>query len=133
MNRKEFLQTLLASGVGLAMTLGPQKLRAKGRYLYSGTVAGTYYYEFENCQQHIGQNDAAVVQLEPSNPHDHRAIEVFWKGRKMGYIPRADNKTLYNMMKDGAQLSATIRVQVTENKFDPKDPYCVLRIRVYEG
>lgn len=53
----------------------------------------------------------AILKLEPDNEFDFRAIEVYWRQYKMGYIPRAQNKVLYNLLKDGATLEAKIRVE----------------------
>ena len=78
----------------------------------------------------------ATLQLEPTNAFDYKAIEVYWNNHKMGYIPRRHNKVLYNLMKDGAQLEAKIRLQYA---FDPEELINIadeldayhLRIRVY--
>lgn len=123
------------------------------RYLLSATVAGTHYYDFpevgpqllepqtphlECHPEHLEchPEHPATLVLEPDNEFDFRAIEVWWKDHKMGYIPRKDNKVLYNLMKDGHQLQAFIRVcpaNVGDELIyvsDFQSAY-ILRIRVY--
>lgn len=176
MKRLDFLRALLASGLGIALFRTPANAKAAPvqRYLYSGTVAGLRYYDFEHVLEQLMQPSGstlpvtppidrsatpsspaqglpermykiqppnwvsyheheATLSLEPHNPHDHRAIEVFWQGHKMGYVPRRDNKILYNLMRDGASLTAKVRVVVDDNHWHPDDETVhSLRIRVYE-
>lgn len=174
MNRISFLKRLLATLFGAALSPSLQansSLRAQrgnlqessSRYLLSATVAGTPYYDFpevgpqllnpvissdsrnENRIEKSSLEHPATLQLEPTNAFDYKAIEVYWNSHKMGYIPRRHNKVLYNLMKDGAQLEANIRLVSSSdhasawlyrepeeliNIADELDAYH-LRIRVY--
>jgi hypothetical protein len=79
----------------------------------------------------------ATLKLEPDNPYDHRAIAVYWNGYKMGYVPRKDNKVLYNLLKDGHTLQTKLRLQLN---FEPEPDHLYtydfenvyeMRIRVF--
>ncbi len=168
MKRLDFLRALLSSGLGMALfrpaaVASPAPAR---RYLYSGTVAGLRYYDFEQVRPLLMQTradrgsspptpphglpkrmyqinpssgttyaeHAATLRLEPDNPHDHRAIEVHWNSHKLGYIARRDNKVLHNLMREGASLTALVRVVADDDHWHPDEGALLhsLRIRVYE-
>lgn len=120
------------------------------RYLLSATVAGTPYYDFPAIGSQLlaveepedldpdvlippslpsFKEFSANLQLEPDNEFDFRAIEVYWRQYKMGYIPRAHNKVLYNLLKDGATLVAKIRVVSSSDRGTRSA--CAERVEVY--
>lgn len=120
------------------------------RYLLSATVAGTPYYDFPAIGSQLlaveepeeldpdvlippslpsFKKFSATLRLEPDNEFDFRAIEVYWRQYKMGYIPRAQNKVLYNLLKDGATLVAKIRVVSSSDRGTRSA--CAERVEVY--
>lgn len=157
MKRIDFIKRLFLSFFGAAYVkpaavAAVNSVTGKLVYTLSATVAGVQYYDFRKV---ISKLDADLVvnertgnfeypehlaelRLEPDNPHDFRAIEVYCSGFKMGYIPRKDNKVLYNLLKDGKELVAYVRL----DSFDippyldlPDEEHLLamheLRIRVY--
>lgn len=133
MKRSEFLKTLLFGSAATA-TAGmsvAQKPSDKVRYLYSGPINGTYYYEAFEVFERIKHNDQLNLKLQPDNKYDHRAIEVFWGQHKLGYVPRTDNKVIYNLMKNGANVLA--RVKKIDDLPGAKLPhiYGALRMRIW--
>ena len=158
MKRIDFLKRLFATGLGVTIakhvkadSLQPEKTRVNKRYLLSATVAGQQYYEFENVgfklfgdedfenssHSESPEHDAHLL-LEPDNPYDFRAVAVYWKDHKMGYLPRKDNKVIYNLLKDGHQLETKLRIKHAFD-FDPECDYgphtfgwdYEMRIRIY--
>jgi hypothetical protein len=57
-------------------------------------------------------HDAAALDLvrEPANPYDANAVRVEWRGRKLGYVPRAENAALAWAMDRGERVAARISV-----------------------
>jgi hypothetical protein len=156
MNRQSFLKRLLATLFGAAIANPSLRAQTsvipsaaeesdhtepvEVRYLLSATVAGTYYYDFPQVGEQLFGPDAsefdrsfqhmehpAQLVLDTHNPFDFRAIEVWWNDHKMGYIPRKDNKVLYNLLKDGHQLQAFIRLQYLH------DPDMLVHVSGIEG
>ncbi|MDO3377548.1 HIRAN domain-containing protein [Geoalkalibacter halelectricus] len=41
----------------------------------------------------------------PDNPHDDYAVRIEWRGVKLGYVPRSDNKHLSRLLRQGARLT----------------------------
>lgn len=136
---KRLLATLFGAAVSPSLQAQRGNLQEpNSRYLLSATVAGTVYYDFPregpSLLNAVSSSDSrneiepalsmskcienskpypehpATLQLEPENEFDYRAIAVYWKQHKMGYIPRRHNKVPYNLMKDGVQLKAYIRL-----------------------
>ena len=45
---------------------------------------------------------------EPADPYDAKAVAVYRQADKLGYITRADNTVIANLMDQGEQLKAAI-------------------------
>jgi Holliday junction resolvase-like predicted endonuclease len=50
--------------------------------------------------------DALELIREPDNRHDRNAIRVEWRGHKLGYVPRAENRAVAAAMDQGDKLVA---------------------------
>jgi hypothetical protein len=67
-------------------------------------------------QHHAGQavfalmqvGDRLVLQREPANPFDEKAVRVEWHGVQIGYAPRADNIDLARLMDRGTPIEGRI-------------------------
>jgi len=111
MNRLEFLQQLLL----LPLTNFFRTSTPKEKVIYSACVAGFQYYEGNKILQLLSQNDVLTLSRQPNNRYDERAIEIFWKSHKIGYIPMADNLILANMLDSGIALQAKIKAVKPQN------------------
>ncbi|WP_448605069.1 HIRAN domain-containing protein [Thermoleptolyngbya sp.] len=76
--------------------------------LQTSPVAGFQYYDGEKVWQNLAIGDAVQLVRQPDNKHDEYAIEVYWKDRKLGYVPRVANRTLAQMLDRGETLTAKI-------------------------
>ncbi len=52
---------------------------------------------------------ALNLALETDNPNDPDAVAVFWRGRKLGYLPRAENLVVARLLARRRALSARVR------------------------
>jgi hypothetical protein len=141
MKRSDFLRTMLLGGaattvgavvvptVSKAVATADAKVRLC--YLYSGSINGTMHYNASEVYGQMKHNDLLTLRLEPTNKHDHRAIEVLWQGHKLGYVPRTDNKVLYNLMKDGTPVVARLKKMEAKPWDELDQPYSALRMRVW--
>ena len=71
-------------------------------------LAGFIHYEGASVWDQMKRGDALTLVREPANPHDPNAIGLEWRGHKLGYIPRKDNRDLARQMDHGARPVATI-------------------------
>jgi hypothetical protein len=60
-----------------------------------------------HCGTKCAKATAGLVR-EPDNPHDANAMRVEWRGRKLGYLPRAENRAVAAAMDNGDKVDARI-------------------------
>lgn len=107
-NRRRFL-ALLPGLVVLPPSAVAAKRPRERLLLVATHVAGTAYYEAEAVRDGLRPGEALALRREPGNPHDALAIEVLTRGgRKLGYVPRADNPALARLMDAGETLIAEV-------------------------
>ncbi len=83
----------------------PEQLRI---LVQSSPLAGYRHYEAPVIWSQLQVGDALTLHREPENPHDANAIRVEWHGKKLGYLPRAENRALAAEMDKGTPLAARI-------------------------
>jgi len=71
-------------------------------------VAG---YRVGHYADHLGLVESGPVELvrEPENVYDPNAIRVVYKGKKLGYVPRAHSTVLAKLI-DGGTIKATAHI-----------------------
>ncbi|MDW8311110.1 MAG: HIRAN domain-containing protein [Burkholderiales bacterium] len=71
-------------------------------------VAGYAYHDGPRFEASIKVGDTLALVPEPDNPHDARAIALHWQGRRIGYVPRAHNRRLHELLQEGVTLKTWI-------------------------
>ena len=105
-----FLRTLsLLCWLGIAQAEGLRVL------VQQSPLAGSQYYALSAVWQKIRPGDALTLVREPGNRHDANAIRVEWRGQKLGYVPRAENRVIAAALDAGDSLSARVS-SVSDNK-----------------
>jgi len=74
----------------------------------SSPLAGFRYHEAADLWALLRVGDSLELRRETDNPHDVRAVAVWWRGRKLGYVPRRENGALAWGMDRGERVSARI-------------------------
>jgi HIRAN domain-containing protein len=74
----------------------------------SSALAGFRYAEAAAVWPDLAMGDALELVREPDNPHDANAVRVEWHGRKLGYVPRAENAALAWAMDRGEPVRARV-------------------------
>ena len=87
--------------------VGYAYLNYKERTIYDGLVVDG-----------IVDDAAPQVDLvrEPTNVHDENAILVLYKGAKLGYLPKNNNKILARLMDGGVKLQAEVKPNIDDEK-----------------
>ena len=99
-----FFQSLI---FGLAISL--TALAADVRILVqSSPLAGFRYYAGETLWQEMREGDRLALVREADNPHDANAVRIEWRGQKLGYLPRAENRTVATALDAGEAVDARI-------------------------
>ncbi|WP_319482094.1 HIRAN domain-containing protein [uncultured Draconibacterium sp.] len=129
MNRIDFLKRIFLSGASvLVAKYAGAKLTTQTSevYLNSPYIAGFQYYNGAEIESFLKVGDNLSLQRDAKNQHDYFAVEVHYKNRKLGFLPRTDNKIIARMMDQGEKLNAKIR------SIDPDaHPFSRVQVRVY--
>lgn len=114
MNRHTLLAAVLVAGL-CAMPLRAPAQQVK-LLVQSSPLAGFNYYQAPEVWRGMRVGDTLMLEREPDNVHDGRAISVRWQGHKLGYVPRAQNAALAWAMDRGDTLDARVsRLQPHRN------------------
>jgi len=104
---------LLASLCAAPRPAAAQQVRI---LVQSSPLAGFNYHQAPVVWRAMRVGDALELEREPDNVHDAKAISVRWQGRKLGYVPRAQNAALAWAMDRGESLDARVsRLQPHRN------------------
>lgn len=74
----------------------------------SSPLAGFQYYAGSDLWAEMREGDQLVLVREPENAQDANAVRVEWRGHKLGYLPRAENRSVAAEMDRGTQVVARI-------------------------
>lgn len=74
----------------------------------SSPLAGFQYYGGKILWDEMREGDRLALIREPDNSHDPHAIRVEWRGEKLGYLPRAENRDVAQAMDRGTPVSGRI-------------------------
>ena len=116
MNRRALFRVLAAlPGLVPALALGAAVRRDARVLLQLSPVAGFQYHKGPAVWRRMRQRDDLKLRREPRNPHDDRAVAVYWHDRKLGYVPRRENAAIAQMLDRGLTLRATVE-QLAESE-----------------
>jgi hypothetical protein len=99
---RSLLLTLLLS---LAAPASAESIRV---LVQSSPLAGFQFYAGRELWDEMKAGDALVLVREPDNTHDANAVRVEWRGRKLGYLPRAENRAVAEELDRGGRVTARI-------------------------
>ncbi len=111
MKRIDFLRTLGISLTG--MTLFPRiiisdKEQKEPVLLEHFYIAGYTYYDGDKIENQLKPNDRLTIKRESNNPHDRKAISLWYKGHKLGFVPHHKNTTLAKLLDQRIDIKAVV-------------------------
>lgn len=92
----------------------------------SSPLAGFQYHDGQALWRELRAGDALTLVREADNPHDANAVRVEWRGRMLGYLPRAENRSVAAEMDRGSRVEARI-ARLSEHR----NPWRRLLIEVF--
>ncbi len=96
-------------GLSLGLAISLTALAAGVRILVqSSPLAGFQYHAGEALWQEMREGDRLTLVREADNPHDANAVRIEWRGQKLGYLPRAENRTVAAALDTGEAVDARI-------------------------
>lgn len=109
MKRRNFLQMLLA--VPAALLMRPLAAQAVLRQpdntgqivnptvtLQQSSLAGFQYHAGPSVWPQLRVGQPLSLVREPQNRHDPRAVAVYWRDHKLGYVPRVENTAVAQLL-----------------------------------
>ncbi|TVQ98100.1 MAG: HIRAN protein [Desulfovibrionales bacterium] len=79
-------------------------------------VAGLQYHEAPALLHHLAPGQPLTLAAEPDNPFDHFAVRIDLHGRKLGYVPRSDNRHISRLLRQDVRLWCRVR-KMDEDKW----------------
>ncbi len=99
------MRFVLISLLLVAASLQAQTLKI---LVQSSPLAGFQYHAAGELWPELRVGDTVILIREPDNPHDGKAVRVEWRGRMLGYLPRAENRAVAAEMDRGGLVSGRI-------------------------
>jgi hypothetical protein len=112
MKRKDFFKNILLGGTGIFLAKNGVKATSPATqkiWLATVFVAGFNHYDGPDAESLLEAGMPLQLNRQPHNRYDKYAIEVLSGEAKLGYIPRADNKTIAKLMDKGIAIQAEIK------------------------
>ena len=88
-------------------------------------IAGFTYYDGVMAFNDLKIGTELKLVPEPTNQYDPRAIAIYYKEYKLGFIPKSENRIFYKLLKVGFD-KIEIRVQKLAPTEDPADQISVV-------
>lgn len=107
MNKRNFLRGVLAA-LGAGLAAAPAAARPRSVLIQCSPLAGFQCHAGDELWPQLAAGQPLGLVREPANPHDERAVRIDWRGHKLGYLPRAENTAVAQMLDRGEQLHARI-------------------------
>jgi len=112
--------------ISLALWAGAAPAESVRMLIQRSPLAGSQYYAAGEFWHEMRVGDRLDLVREPENRHDRHAIRVEWRGHKLGYVPRAENRAVATAMDDGERLSARV-----SSLSDNKNPWLRVAFEVF--
>lgn len=109
---------LAAAAARLAINRWVSQTR-KRVFLQHSLMAGYQYYEAGQLWHRLRPGALLELRRNPENPVDPKAVEVYWRGHKLGHLPRTDNAIISRLLDHGMKLRARIQaLRASENPWE---------------
>lgn len=95
-------------------------MKNKREHLNHFSISGFTYYEGALAFNQLEIGTSLRLEAEPENKYDPRAVAIYYKDHKLGFVPRRENRIIYKLLEIGfTQLE--IRVQQLNAQAHPEE------------
>ncbi len=74
-------------------------------------IAGFTYYDGVKCFSKLKIGKKLRLELDAENKYDARAVAIYYKDYKLGFVPRSENRIIYKLLTVGLEEFLQIRIQ----------------------
>lgn len=127
MQRRHFIKGLLGAG-SLVMPMGAiagGKASDKHTLIQESCLAGFSHYMGESVWPLLSEGDPLALVREPDNAFDEQAVAVYWNNLQLGYVPRAQNTAVAQMLDRGAVLESCVMAKNEGASPDQRLRFCI--------
>ena len=89
-------------------------------------IAGFTYYEGVLAFSELEIGTLLQLKLEEDNKFDARAVALYFKDFKLGFVPRSENRIFYKFLKVGISDCFEVRIQRIDKKEHPENQIGVI-------
>lgn len=93
----------------------------KKEHLANFHIAGFTYYEGAFVFRKLKMGKKLILKLDEENKYDPRAVAIYYKESKIGFVPRHDNRIFYKLMKVGLSEHIQVRIQQIDASANPEE------------
>ncbi|WP_187477568.1 HIRAN domain-containing protein [Amniculibacterium sp. G2-70] len=93
----------------------------KKEHLSHFNIAGFTYYDGALVFQKLNIGTKLNLVLEPDNKYDARAIAIYYKDHKIGFVPRTENRILYKLLMVGLKRNLQVVIQRVSKNEHPEN------------
>lgn len=101
MKRSEFLKHLIALVAIPNMVKAQSSEKVTKACIYEGEVAGLQYYKAGELAGIMKVGETICMKREPDNQYDIRAIALYYREHKIGYMAKRHNRIISKMLDAG--------------------------------
>ena len=83
-------------------------------------IAGFMYYQGAFVFDELKVGKKVDLHLEKDNIHDENAVEILYKGNKLGYIPKDVNREIATLLKAGYKDIFAAVIQQIQSDVHPE-------------
>lgn len=73
-------------------------MKTKREHLANFHISGLTYYEAVLCFEKLKVGTTLRLELETENKFDARAVAIYYKDCKLGFVPRTENRIFYKLL-----------------------------------
>jgi hypothetical protein len=107
MKRRTFFQQLFGS-IGVAATGATIAVKTQSVLIQESPLAGFQFHEGDAIWPSLAVGEKLALLREATNTHDPDAVAVYFQNNKLGYVPRAENSAIAQMLDRGETLEARV-------------------------
>jgi len=98
----------------------------KKEHLAHFTIAGFTYYDGALAFSKLKIGTKLELKPEENNPFDARAVALYYKDYKLGFVPKSENRIIYKLLKIGMVNNLRAVIQQLDSREHPEKQVMVV-------
>lgn len=98
----------------------------KKEHLAHFSIAGLTYYDAVDCFRELKIGTQLNLKRDKRNKYDPRAIAIYYKDFKLGFVPRSENRIVYKLLKMKYDKALSIKIQKIDASTHPEEQVMVM-------